>query len=404
VAASGNSLTLSGVTPLPPGLSLAAISGLTGWLVGRHPALRTTYRERADRPPLQVCHAEGDLDVEVIDADGRDPDAVAEEVRARYQATPFRLAGEWPLRTAVVLAGGAPVRQVAAYAHLAVDAGGLAALLADLTARDPATGAAPPPAGRPPLEQARLQREPAALRHQARSLRYAERLLRAAPPHPLGPAADRPAEHLEVRYRSSVLPLAARLAAARTGAGTAAVLLAAYALAQARVTGVDPVLAAVVAHNRFRPELAGSVSTVAQLTPVLVRAGGGSLGDAVRRASAAALGAYKNGYFDPYGLDALAAGIGTERICFVNDRRTATGPVPTAAEVRAAPQSTVDWPDDPQRPRHGLYLHFSDAPDAIELSLTLDLRHPVPGGPLRLAREIEAVAVATALDPAAAAT
>ena len=409
---SGQSRTLTGMTPLPPDATLERIGRTIGWLVGRHQSLRTTYRLRPDRPPLQVCHESGELTIEVLDADGRDPDEVAAELRDRYQRTPFDYENEWPLRVGVVRLDGRPVRQVVVYLHLALDAGGLTALIADMRTRDPETGAAPPVTAHPPLEQARRQRLPAAQRQQAASLRYWDQVLRVVPAQPLGPARPgQEVDHLEIRFRSPATLLAAQLAAARIGTGTAPVLLAAYAVALARATERNPVVSIVAVSNRFRPGLVDSISSVSHIAPLVVDVADATLGDVVGRASGGALAAYKNGYLDPYLLDGLLArvqaelGAEVDLICYFNDRRQATAApaeVPTPEQVRAAlADSTVEWPDDPERPQTGLYLYVADAPGAVEFLLTVDLRFFTRETLEELVREMEAVTVAIALDPTA---
>jgi hypothetical protein len=353
--------------------------------------------------------------MELEDAAGRDPAAVAAGLRDRMQREHFDYEHEWPLRVAVVTVDGRPAWQVVVYLHLAVDAGGITALIADLFSRDPETGLAPPVTGHPPLEQARRQREPSAQRTQAGSLRHFERVLRAVPAQPFGPPRPGVArDHLEVRFVSPATLLAGRAAAAATAAPMASVLLAAFAVAVARVKGTNPVMALVAVSNRFRPGLSDSISTVSQVTPLMVDVADVSLEGAVRRASTGSLSAYKNGYSDPYAQDVVVDRVNAERgeevelVCYYNDRRqrdTAAGvvPVPTAAEIRAAvPLSTVDWPDDPEKPRTGLYVYVNDAvEDAIDYVMSVDLRHWTKAELLAVVHEIEAVVVGTALDPAA---
>lgn len=411
IEASGQSRTLSGTVAPPADVTMEHIVRTTGWLVGRHPALRTTYPQREGLPPLQVCHASGELSIEVVDLDGRDPDALADELRDRYQRVPFDYGTEWPLRIGVVRDGDRPVRQVVVYLHLSVDAGGLTALIADLNRLDPATGQAPPPEGLPPLEQSRRQQGPGGRRQQAGTLRHWEHVLRTIPAHPYGPPVPgREPEFLEVRFRSPATLLAARLAAARTGTGTASVLLAAFAVALARAKGCNPVMALVAVSNRFRPGLSESVSSVSFITPLLVDVAGATLAEAVGRASRGALSAYKNGYCDPAALNELEEVVqaergGVELGTYFNDRRQEepfTGPLPTEDEVRAAVAgSTLDWPVDPERPQTALYLYVADAPDAVEFLLTVDLRHFTRAELEALVRDFEAVAVRIALEPTA---
>lgn len=413
IEASGQSRTLSGVTPLPPGMTVATVAEILGWLAGRHQALRTRYRLRGDRPPLQVCADRGELVLEVVEAGHRDPGRLAEEIRDGYQRTPFDLERDWPVRAAVVTRDGVAAYQVVVYLHLALDAGGLSALVADMLGRDPVTGEAPPVSAFPPLEQARRQREPAARRTQAGSLRHFEHVLRTVPAQPFGP--PRPGvgrDHVEVRFRSPATLLAARAAGARTGSGASTVLLAAFAVALARATGRNPVSTLVAVSNRFRPGLAGSISTVSQVTPLMVDVADATLGEAVGRAARGSLTAYKNGYSDPYAQDEVVDRVNAERgeevelTCYFNDRRQRDAPdgaPPTDEQILAAlPLSTVDWPEDPEKPRTGLYLYVADdEPGAIDFLMSVDVRYFTRAELEALVRDMEAVCVGIALDPTA---
>jgi hypothetical protein len=139
-----------------------------------------------------------------------------------------------------------------------------------------------------------------------------------------------------------------------------------------------------------------------------------SLEGAVRRAATGALTAYKNGYSDPYAQDVVVDRVNAERgeevelVCYYNDRRQRDreGPIvdpPTAAQILAAlPESTVDWPDDPEKPRTGLYLYVADDdPDAIDFLMSVDLRYWTRAELEAVVRDMEAIVVATALDPTA---
>jgi hypothetical protein len=409
IEVSGQSRTLTGMTPLRAGATVQAVAESVGWIVGRHQALRTRYRLRDGEPPLQDCAATGELSMELVDAAGRDPETVATEIRDRLQREHYDYENDWPLRVALVTVDGTPVWQVVVYLHLSLDAGGMTALVTDLFTRDPDTGVAPPVTSYPPLEQARRQREPSAQRTQAGSLRHFERVLRAVPAQPFGP--PRPGverDHLEIRFSSPATLLAVRAA----GAPAASVLLAAFAVALARAKGGNPVMALVAVSNRFRPGLADSVSSVSQVTPLMVDVADVTLEGAVRRAATGSLAAYKNGYSDPYEQDVVVDRVNAERgeevelVCYYNDRRqreAPDGPVPTAAEIRAARSaSTVDWPDDPEKPRTGLYVYVTDDdPAAIDFIMSVDLRYWTRAELEALVRDIEATVVATALDPTA---
>jgi hypothetical protein len=163
------------------------------------------------------------------------------------------------------------------------------------------------------------------------------------------------------------MELGMRAVAARTGAGTSDVLLAAYSVAVARVFGRDPSVAQVVVSNRFRPGLARMVSQVSQHGICVVEVAGASFGEVVARAQKAATSASFYGYYDPVERDRLleeadkSRGEPLDISWTVNDRRTmfesgepggergesgdeSEGGVPTAADVRnALPRTRLYW-------------------------------------------------------------
>jgi non-ribosomal peptide synthetase component F len=220
------------------------------------------------------------------------------------------------------------------------------------------------------------------------------------------------------RYRkasflSPATLLAVRAAAARAGIDTSPVLLAAFAIALARITGNNPVVTMLAVSNRFRPGLAGIVSPIAQISPCVIDVADVTFAEAVARAGRAAMTAYKNAYYDPTLRVAVIAAVNRERgtevdlSCFFNDRRQQGraqpgGPVPTAGEIRQAlPHSRFRWDDDPELPMQKLYLHVNDAAEAVELTLSADTRYLPPATIEAILRGIESVLVEGALYPAA---
>jgi hypothetical protein len=102
-----------------------------------------------------------------------------------------------------------------------------------------------------PLDQARWQRSPAGRRQNDAALAYWETVLRTIPPGRFR-GADKRYEPTfqEVNFSSPAAHLATLAIAARTTANTSSVLLAAFAVALATVTGVNPVVTQVVVSNR----------------------------------------------------------------------------------------------------------------------------------------------------------
>lgn len=427
-----SSLPMGAVQRLPAGTTVDDVVATLRFVMGRHQSLRTRLRfdadeaaganrangaagidgaaaraARAHRRPRQVVSTSGEVPLEIVDAGDADPDTVAAEVDRRYQATEFDYEHEWPVRMAVVLAGGVPSHMVARYCHLAADGEGMAVLIADLANLDRATGEATRPlTGREPLEQVRWQRGPAGQRQSQATLRHWEALLRTVPPRRFGASPDpRTPRHWELGYRSPAAHLAAAVVADRTGTDTTPVLLAAFAVLLGRLTAIHPVVTQVIVNNRFRPGLGGTVTTVNHPGLCVIEVAGLAFDEVVARAWRATISAYKHAYYDPDQRDELIARVGRERgaeldlSCYFNDRRSRTRAerVPAADEILAArPLSTLHWEPPRDVPVERLFLHVNDVPDAVDLTVVADTHHVSPGQMEWLARELEALLVEVA--------
>lgn len=402
-------LPLITVTPLPAGTTPSDLADGLRLRMSRYPTLRTRFQPGGDGEPRQVLAASGEATLEIGDC-GHDPAAAAAAVRDRYLAASPDLATEWPLQMTAIRYRGALTHLVTAVCHLAVDAFGTAAMLAELAG----PGHTAPPGGLTPLDQARWQHSPAGQRVSRAAMRHWQRLLATAGPErfrpPPGPCEPR---YAEAGFRSPALHLAARAIAARAGTGTAPVLLAAFAVALARVTGGNPVLARVVVSNRFRPGLADSVSQVAQTGLCVIDTGGVPFGEAVTRAWRMSLTAFRHAYYDPGQLDELVARLSHERgrqvdiDCFYNDRRMTGldpgGGVPAAADIAAAlPHTTLRWQPLSARPSERFFLHVNDAPGTIDMTASADTAHVRPAEVEVLLRTMEEVTVGAATGRAAA--
>jgi hypothetical protein len=407
---SGESVTMGGVDPLPPGATVENAAATLQYVMARHQSLRTRLRIDPDGHTWQVVSSEGEIPLEVVDvAAGEDPAEVADAVCKRYQSHDFDYAEEWPLRMAVIRRDGTLTHAVAVYLHLAMDAGGLDVLMADSrTQRE-----SPPVTAIQPLQLAWQQQQPAALRQGEASLRHLEQVLRTIAPRRFGRPTGGPVPGFEqVSYESAAMQLANQAVAARTGFGTNPVLLAAFAVTLARHTGINPVVVVLPVSNRFRPGFAGMVSPVAQISPCVVDLAGISFSTAISRSAKASMHAFKHAYYDPDERLALLRRVDRERgepidiSCFFNDRRglgrpQPTGPVATEAQVRdALPGSRLRWTTGPGLSKQKLYLSINDTPDAIELSLSADTEHLSTVDMEAIVRGIEAVLVEMVADPA----
>jgi len=411
---SGTSKTVAHIGVAEPGTTVAAVADMLGFVVGRHQSLRTTLVLRGPgRPPRQRVSAAGEIALLVVAADGADPAVVAAALRERWKREPFAYETEWPVRMGAVTVDGVVTHVVTVILHTSIDGFGLAALLADVRARDPVSGApAGPVAGRTPLEQAAMEASPEGRRQNERSLRYLERVLRAAPAGLFGPPRhDVARDHVMLRYRSPAIAKAIQAVAVRERFVDSPALLTAFVVGVGRVTGVDRLATMLLVSNRFRPGYADSVSALMKVAPFVLDLAGRTVGDAVRAAIGKTLCAYRNAYYDPYEQETLIARIGRERgeemdlSCFYNDRRARdrlhAGTTPaSAAEIRAALADTeLSWRQEPSIPRMKLYLSVDDPPGAVELVLSADVRYFDRDELVTLAAAIEQAAVQAAVEP-----
>ncbi|MER7282749.1 condensation domain-containing protein [Dactylosporangium sp. NPDC000244] len=413
------------VLPLAAGTTAEDVAAELRFILERFPSMRTRLRLRPDGPPQQVVAAAGEVAVELVDAaEDADPAAVAAEVSRRLHETVFDFERDWPVRTAVVRHRGALTHQVTVVCHLVNDGfGGLVlaeevarwhragGLVAPSDAMPPLEDAMPPlEDAMSPLEQARWQRSEAGRRQSASALRHWEKTLRAIAPRRFpGPVDVRRPRHWQAGLASPALHLAAQVIARRTGTDRTTVLLTAFAVALSAETGIHPVVVRVVVSNRFRGALAGSVSPVSQPALCVLDVAGLPFDEAVALTGRRTLTAYKHAYYDPDDLDALVRRVNAERgeevdiACYFNDRRPpapADGPVPAAAEIRAAlPATAFRWIAKQDRPNERMFVTIAAEPGTVHLDICGDTGHIPPGALEACARGIEAVTVAAATTP-----
>jgi hypothetical protein len=410
----GTSMSMGGAVPVTDGRTVHDLASELRFFLCRYASMRARVREGADGSLIQEVHGSGEAVLGIVDvAEGGDPDQAAREVAERWEATPFDHAGEWPIRMAAVRSRGEVTHVVVTISHVATDGGGIAVMLRELAARGGAAGetAVPAPA-MGPLELAALQRTPSARRQNDSSLRHWERLLRAAAPRRFGPRVDRG----EPRYRlahftSPALHLAARAVAARTGETTSSVLLAAYAVAVARLTGITPALIQVVVGNRFRPGLADVSHPVSVNGLFMADVTGVPFDEAVTRTRRAMALCSKHAYYDPAALDELRARVARERgetvetTCLFNDRRPAAaeppgGVPPTRQELEAARAgSALRWGRPFDTYLDTLMVQVGAAEDTVELEVQVDTHHVSAEAVHALVLDLEALVVAAALTP-----
>jgi len=204
------------------------------------------------------------------------------------------------------------------------------------------------------------------------------------------------------------------------------VLLAAYAVAVARVMGRNPCVAQIVANNRFRPGFADAVLAVAQPGICVVDAAAATFDEVVNRAMIAATNASFFGYYDPVDCDKLLDDV-EERLgrpldvsWHLNDRRALLAPPddvigPTGSDAAAAlrdalPHTRLYW-DRTQPTFNGtLFIQVDSNPlvtgrealvdglPAVYLEVWTDTHHFAQDQIEALVREMETVVTQAALD------
>jgi hypothetical protein len=405
---------VGGAMRLEEGTTVENIVHLLSFIVSRHQSLRTRIQVQPDGTPRQLVADSGEIALVIVDTlEGEDPAEVAEAVRLRFKNTPFDIAEDWPVRMAVILKDSVPDHFVAVYSHIAIDGYGFEALAADLTNLDRTTGEhLAPVKGIQPMKLAQQQRTPAARQLSDVSLRYWERVLRASPVQPFnGPYVEREPRWWECTYVTPAAYLASNAISARTKLHTGPVLLAAYAVAVARVTGVNPSLIRIVVSNRFRPGFTDSVSVLGQPSLCLIDASDCTFDEAVVRAWHSQLNAAKNGYYDPRDMWALRDRIEKERGVeidfgwYFNDgrRRTAQPVAETApAEEQmwdALPLSRMAWAVKTNMPDFKVYFDINREPDSLSYNLLVDTRIVSLHEQMAIVRAVEEVLMAAAFDP-----
>jgi hypothetical protein len=409
----GSWMPLGGVKPLPPGTTVEDVVAELRYLMSRFQVLRSRVRFNAEQHPTQEVFARGEVDLQLVDADGEDPAEAAERVRRQYAQTALDLTAEWPIRMGVVLDQGRPTHMIALISHFAVDAHGAQVMLDDV-----ATRTTTPVAGTSPLEQATWQQSAAGRRQNDAALRYHESVLRSiAPSRFPAPSAEAEAEaEAEAQVwsgelTSRALPRAVARITALTEFDSATSLLALFAVAQARVTGVNPVVLRPMVGNRFRPGLAEVVCSATQAGLCVLDVADAPFEEVLARVKRATMTAYKHAYHNPFDLEELVNRVSRERgadiniACFFNNRRgesptgTATaGAVPAVGEMREVlPDSVFRGTVTGQTPMRRTFARVEpDVADAMRLSILLDTRILSSADGQAWLQETEAVALEAA--------
>ena len=405
ISAGGGPHNIGGSFPLPPGITVDYVKSGLRYLLSRHQALRTRYRlDPNGGLPTQVLFDAGELPLEILDADvADDPAAIADAAWERSRTREFDYEHEWPIRVTLVRQHDFVTHMVVTYCHLATDTHGINVLLADLAdadADDP-----PPVTAIQPLELARWQQGRAAQRQHDASMRYWCGLVRTVAARRFGESTDpRTPRYWEVICDSPAAYRALGIIAVREGVDTSPVLLAAYAVACATLSGDGLFVTQSLVSNRFRPGMADAVATLAQPGLCVVDVADIPFAAAVARARQSSMSGSLNAYYEPFAHDETLAELDVDLGVFFNDRRIRhRAPAePSDLDPRPLlPLTTVRWARKIDAFGHRLFLHFNDMPDTLNFALLADTHCLAPDDILACARIMEATLVAAALDPTA---
>ncbi|TDC41576.1 hypothetical protein E1166_11130 [Micromonospora sp. KC213] len=359
--------TLQWILPVPAGVHVTDVVEAVSILLARHESLRTMFHER-DGELLQHVLRTGVLTAEMHHVDAAaDPDQISRQMIGHLREKPFDLANELPVRLAVAASGDKAVAAVAVYSHMAVDYGSMAILSREFAELVDAPEERSAGTGRhQPLDQAAEETSPAGQRRTAAALRYWTGHLRQTPQclMALPPVHSAQSGAACAALRSPAATAALDQIAARTQAGPAAAVLAAFsAVVSVRVSQSRCVFAAL-SSNRFTSRLRDYVGTLAQDGLMVVDVTGPTFDDLARRTGAAMLRANRNSIFDVGDLVAEATRINDEqgmdysRDCVFNN-------ISAHLTLDAGQAATVQLPvlDHPG-------LRWSPTPGAAESSLT----------------------------------
>ncbi|MBC3841528.1 4'-phosphopantetheinyl transferase superfamily protein [Streptacidiphilus sp. 4-A2] len=374
--------------PVRPGVPVPRVLDALGRLVELHESLRTRLEPDDSGGLRQILDGSGSIPVHLLEADADQAEPRGRALLEELVSKPFDCATEWPMRMAVVHTEGLMTFVGFCLSHTAVDGWGLSRVVTDLFAL--ATGDSPEqlrerhPALQPRAEAA-FQASDRGRRRDANARQFWARKLRQGPRRIFTTRREEPADIFpNAVLNSPALARAVELVAAGHRVSTSSVLLAAASVNMARLTGTPDAMFQVVVSNRFRPELAHAVTTVAQEGLIHLPDATGEFAELARRAQGVTLSSYRNAYYDKRLLDRdiaelEAEGAAADRSCIFNDIRDLVPHYPLENDPsklplkQARPLTTLTWPVECEpRPGTTFAMDAQHAPGSLELSMTAD--------------------------------
>ncbi|WP_328808789.1 condensation domain-containing protein [Nonomuraea montanisoli] len=379
---------------VPAGVTPAHCQAMLTHLVRRHETLRTTYHLDAGEPgtgPVQRIHPPGALKLREVTVE-RDGTPAPAEVVEDLSTRPFDLAGEWPIRAAVITSGGVAKRVVLVLNHLAVDVWTLGELKRELRTQGAALAARRPatvmPVRHQPSDLARHETSADATVVAARSIAYWQEEVAALPTDPYaarrrengpdgpdglggpgGPGGP-PARHASLT--SPALLDATRRIAARHGVWPSLVHLAAHTALTAAYTGLESVSHLSFVSNRESHPYPDVLTCM--FSPTLARvdcSGDPTFGDLLGRVAAAFARAKEHSYLPYDEVVELVSREGSRR-----GREVRLGPEVNFIKQRSKDyggrRTAFTWHPVPEAWAHAgseAYLRVDEWRDAVAVSL-----------------------------------
>ena len=317
---------------LTAGHTLEDVLGAVGALVSRHEGLRTFYVADPEGERSQTVPGAGHLEVLVLE--------LGDQARHREQVTepfrPFDHGKEYPLRVAVALDRGSPLRVLFEFSHLCADLVAGTIVLEEFAELMTAPGRhrARPPAWQP-ADQAEHERTPAVVDRLARTLDYWRTHLTGLPPCALSVPAhtEGPPEFRLAVLRSAAASAALREISARTRVSPATIIVSAFTTVLSWWTDNSTFAAEMLYSNRSLPHMRDYVGTIVQSALLPFARTSSSFLETTVATHAAVLNAYKFAYSDRTAIAHMVQSVGLQRGCVrhrdlvINDLSTTGGGV-----------------------------------------------------------------------------
>ncbi|MHA6763650.1 condensation domain-containing protein [Streptacidiphilus sp. PAMC 29251] len=385
----------------------AALRGISE-LISLHEVLRTRFPGIGESL-RQVVHQDGVLEVDIIEGDGTDAKAVADELASRV----FVPADEWPIRCVLFVNDGVVTGAAFAYSHLAVDHIAVMVLERDLLDLWAAKSVAPPAWS--PVDQAAYEASEAGRRRGEQALDYWRRSLRTAPTCLFGTDTGERGESRFVRLgmESRAVAVAATRIAERCRVSSSTVLLTSVATVLAQATGRRQTVMQLIAANRQYARSRSLVAQTAENALFSLDTRDTTFEELVQRSLEAATLAYRFALYDPYEVKRLVKQGGSgvpgqfpDLSAYFNDARIhdrwqgLTRSDVAAADLRRLTEETeVQFVGSWARQDASFFVHTSYAPETCRLYLMADTAKVPRTSVEALLRSMETVLVEAAEDP-----